>query len=128
VKPDQLMLYRISKQSVYRALNQGMPQNELMDFLSQHCRHPLAQNIVSTLEEWCQAYGRIRFMDVLILQCDDAALAEQLKASRSIASHIQGEITPRDLIVRRENYQELLEALSDAGYMPRTQVPATNRP
>ncbi|MEW6522215.1 MAG: helicase-associated domain-containing protein [Bacillota bacterium] len=121
VKPDQLMLYRISKQSVYRALNNGMSKTQLMDFLSQHSRNPLSQNIVSTLEEWCQAYGRMRFLDVLILQCDDVAMAEELKASRRIAGFIQGELTPRDLIVKRESYHELLTALSEAGYMPRTQ-------
>ncbi|HAI21393.1 MAG TPA: hypothetical protein DCM14_05815 [Clostridiales bacterium UBA8153] len=119
VKPDQLMLYRISKQSVYRALTQGMTKAQLLEFLGKHSRHALAQNVVSTLNEWCQSYGRMRFLDVLILQCDDEAMAEELKASRRIANFIQGELTPRNLIVKREEYQELLSALSDSGYMPR---------
>jgi hypothetical protein len=126
VRPDQVMLYRLSRQSVYRSLSGGMNGRQLMEFLTRHSRNPLAPNIVSTLEEWCSAYGRLRILDVLILQCDDAALASELKASRRISGFIVGELTPRDLIVDRARYQELVEALSEEGHMPRTSVqPAT---
>ncbi len=119
VKPDQMLIYKISRQSIYRALSSGMSSQSIMAFLKRHSKNDIPQNVSYSIEEWSKGYGRVEFVDALILHCDSEELANEIKASKRMQSYVLGEVGPRHLIIDKSKYAEALEALQNEGYMPK---------
>lgn len=119
VKPDQMMVYRLTRQSIYRALTCGRTGEEIVSFLNAHSRSGIPQNVLCDLQEWCAAYGRVRFEEVCLLRCDSPALAELIRASRRTGPYILGAISPVALVVDKSQYSELLRELIADGHLPR---------
>lgn len=126
-KPDRMMIYHLSKETVYRALKEGLTAEEITAFLGERARAGLPQNVAYAIADWASAYGRLYFQDACLLRCSDEVLAAAVKASRRAGKFILGEITPRDLLVDRRDYPQLLEALVEDGHLPKPGISATNR-
>lgn len=119
VKVDQILTYKLSKESLHRALEQGLSWQEALLFLEQYSANPLPQNVRYSLEEWGRQYGRLEFMDVMLLRCADVQLAGEIKSSRKLKAYILGEVSPTHLVVPRADFQEILGLLTKEGYLPR---------
>jgi hypothetical protein len=117
-KPDWMMVYRVSRASVYRALRLGRGAGEILGLLEQHALNELPQNVAFSVRDWATAFGRIRFAAAFTLQCDTAALADELMASRSVRQYVLGRLSPTVLIVDRQRHADLIAALESEGYMP----------
>lgn len=128
VQPDQMMIYRLTKQSVYRALTCGWTGEKIIDFLATHSRSGIPQNVRCDLQEWCALYGRVRFEEVCLLRCDSPALAELIRASRRTGPYILGEISPVALIVDKSRYTDLLRELIADGHLPRPGIVSCTAP
>ncbi len=80
VRTDRAILYRLTRESVYRGLSEGVTGiPERLEALS---GKPLPQNVRHTLEEWEDRYAGLRLhRAALILTADtEAALQEMLRA------------------------------------------------
>ena len=124
-RTDRTLTYRLSRQSTYRGLKAGLSGQEILAFLRERSATGVPQNVAFDLESWAGAYGQVYLQAVTLLRCNDAILAQQIKASRRTARFVVGELTATDLIVREQEYRELLEALEADGLMPR---PGVDRP
>lgn len=122
VKPDQMLIYRITRQSIYRALSTGMSSQSILGFLGRHSKNDIPQNVSYSIEEWSKGYGRVEFVDALVLQCDTEDLANEIRASKRMQPFVIGQISPRHLIIDRTKHVEALEALQGDGYMPKPGV------
>lgn len=122
VQADRVLLFRLSRDSFYRALKVGKSPAEAISFLVKHSKYPLPQNVAFSLQEWGKEYGRLYLFQALLLRCRDEQLATEIKASSRFAPYILGEITPRDLIVSERSAPELLQLLEKEGYFPRPGV------
>jgi len=118
-KPDQMLIYRITRQSVYRALVRGMGARDIMDFLETYSRNPLPQNVRYSVEEWCRGYGRLEFIDAVVLRCETEDLANQVKALKRLQPIILGAIGPCHLLIDRSRHEEAIQVLEEEGYMPK---------
>lgn len=116
---DVVLTYTISKYSIYRALVSGMSTDEILAHLERWTGKPPSQNVRYTIAGWGESYGRIEFRDVLLLRCDSEDLARELRAVPEVARYVRGEITPRDLIVDREHYDQLVQTLEQLDYLPK---------
>lgn len=121
-KSDQMMIFKISKESVYRALKVGMTVDSMLDFLKQYSRTAVPQNVDYALREWASRYGHLEFVDVLLLRCSDPSLAEEIKATPKFQHHVLGELGPTDLIIRRSGQHHFADQLEKLGYMPRPEI------
>ncbi|NPV69441.1 MAG: hypothetical protein HPY55_02190 [Firmicutes bacterium] len=119
VKPDQMLIYRISRESIYRALSGGMNASAILGFLRRHSKNEIPQNVAYSIEEWSKGYGRVEFVEALILHCDTEELCSEIKASKRMQQYIIGEVGPRHLVINRQYYREAVEALQSEGYMPK---------
>lgn len=119
IKPDQIMVYAISRDSVYRALCNGWTGDDIIGFLSGYSRSGVPQNVLCDLREWSDAYGRVRFQEVCLLSCDNPALAEAIRASRRTGPYILGAISPVALLIDKNQYDDILRALIADGHLPR---------
>ncbi len=124
-RSDRTLTYRLSRQSVYRALKTGMTGDAMLAFLGEHSATGVPQNVAFDLRAWAATYGQVYLQEVMLLRCASPILAQQVKASRRTARFVLGELGPTDLIVDGEHYRDLLEGLEADGIMPR---PTVERP
>lgn len=118
VKPDWMMVYRISRGSVYRALRMGRQADEILRLLEEHSMAEVPQNVSFSVRDWAATFGRIRFAAAFTLHCDSAALADELMASRAVRPYVLGRLSPTVLIVDRQKHADLVAALEAEGHMP----------
>lgn len=128
VKPDQMMIYRISRHSVYSALVHGYTPEAIERFLVNHSRIPVPQNILYSISHWATSYGRVEFEELLVLKCDSDELADELVHSVKVRPFIRERIGPKYIAVNRDTLDELINVLSEEGYMPRIAVPENVSP
>ncbi len=118
-KIDQMMIYRVHKESIYRALDNGMKKEAIISFLQEHSKTGLPQNVEYSIDEWARSYGKVFFQDVFLLRTTEQNIASEIKASPRLKGFIKGEVCPTALIVERGSYPQLLKKLKKMGYMPR---------
>ena len=68
------------------------------------------------------------FMDVMLLHCRDERLAQELKASKQIAKYILGEVSPTNLVISRERFEELKRLLEKNSIMPLAEIVTFEKP
>lgn len=122
VAVDRALTYRISKESIYRAGDDGMSGEAIVAFLRRHSEKPVPQNVEYSIREWGAHYGQVYFLDAFLLMTADADLARHIRAHPVLSSYIRGEVAPHALIVERHQCRELMDALKKAGYMPKSRV------
>ncbi len=119
LKSDQMMVFKLTRNSVYRALVLSYTPETIKAFLESHCKSPVPQNVSYSISHWGTSYGRLEFEEAILLKCDTAELADELLLSPRIRPHLQGKVGPRHLVVNRTSYDQLIAALADEGYMPK---------
>jgi hypothetical protein len=118
VKADWMMVYTLSRATVYRALRLGRRQEEVVGLLERHARNELPQNVQFSVRDWSTAFGRLWFGSAFIVNCETPALADELLASRTLGGFFRGRLSPTVLVVNRDDHAALLARLEDEGYMP----------
>jgi hypothetical protein len=113
-------VYRLDAQAVYESFEEGMALADILDGWEETLSLPMPNTVRAQLEEWWQAYGRVRIYEGLTVVefGDEYALAE-MKAVTSLAAHVVAEISPRLVIIRREALESLVAELEHAGYTPK---------
>ena len=119
---DQMSTYKFSAESIYNGLRSGFSLDEILAFLKAHSKTGVPQNVEMSIKDWAERYGQIYLMDVMLLRCKNARIAQEIKASKQIGRYILGEISPVDLVVSRPQSQELLALLEKQNYMPLPEI------
>ncbi len=122
VSVDQMLTYRIERDSVYRAAERGLKAEEMLHFLETYSKVPLPQNLRYSISDWAGRYGEIQFRSAFLLCTQTPELADEIKASKKLAPFIKGELSPSALIVPRGKYPSLVKRLQEAGYFPKTDI------
>jgi hypothetical protein len=116
------IVYKLSRQSVYHTLQEGKSVEDIMSFLEEYAKPPIPENVEETIKEWTSTYGRISFVDALLLRCDTEALADELKGSKKLSKFLIEQIAPTYFIIHRKDHQKLVEALEEEDYMPKPEI------
>ena len=119
---DQMSTYKLSTESIYNGLRSGFSLDEILVFLKTHSKTGIPQNVEVSIKDWAERYGQIYFMDVMLLRCKNAHIAQEIRTSKQIGKYILGEISPTDFVVSRQQSQELLALLEKQNYMPLPEV------
>ncbi|MDE0301123.1 MAG: helicase-associated domain-containing protein [Candidatus Poribacteria bacterium] len=119
---SQVITYKLTPQSIYNSLRAGMSVNEILAFLEAYSKTGIPQNVKLSIHEWGTRYGQVYFMDVMLLRCKNERLAQELKSNKQIAKHILGEVSPSDLVISRERFEELKRLLEKNNIMPLAEV------
>ncbi len=118
IQLDKMNRYMLTKQSILKGLEYGETLETILELLTEYSVIPISENVKHTLVDWTKNYGTISFMDVRILQCETKEIAEILKQQKDIKVWIIGEISPTHLIVKKNDFENLLEKLMHMGYQP----------
>jgi Helicase conserved C-terminal domain len=89
--------FKLTRESLLRAISDGMMIDEIITFLNEHSQKDLAQNVIYTLHDWSRQYKETRISQVVLIEVEDEILATELCSSAKL----------RDLGLRRIGPQAL---------------------
>lgn len=121
VRTDQMDVYRLTKASFEQGVEHGRTMESVLRFMETHAWSGVPENIQDAMELWSLQYGRVHFAEVMLLRCEDSAVAAEVKeALLREPSGLAGiePIGDRDFIVDRDRARELGKALDKAGIAP----------
>jgi hypothetical protein len=114
---DQLSVYKLSKESLRRALEQGRKGEELLALLEKYAMYGVPDNVRLTVEQWTKPFGRIGFEQVLLLRCAEEETGDALTRLSGTSGLLGERLGDRHFIVRPEAWKSLSTVLEKAGFM-----------
>ncbi len=111
--------YALSRESVYRALQDGVEIAEIVTFLEGASTAAVPQNVLRSLEEWSEHHQRIRFhRDVTLCMAASEQLMGNVWDAPETASHLARRLTPTVSMVHSGHQAPLVEQLVHLGFLP----------
>ena len=88
--PEHVHFYRVTPISIWNAAALGLPLREILDFLVDRSRYPVAPAVLAEIERWYRRYGLLRFVPgeragLLRMEVGDPRVLAELLESKSIA-------------------------------------------
>jgi len=112
------MVYRISEQSIRRALDTGRTAGELHALFTRHSKTPVPQGLTYLIDDVARRHGQLRVgMAASFLRCEDPALLAQAVASAAM-DRLEARILAPTVAVSQAPIGEVLTALRTAGFAP----------
>jgi hypothetical protein len=112
--------YRVSKASLYRALDAGVTAAEVLSFLNKYVSRPIPQNVEFSLRDWASQYGAVRFYDGLVVAAQDRDKADEIARLPAVEPYVRGRRELHAVEIERRDYRAVREALTAAGYLPQS--------
>lgn len=113
---DTARHYRLSKESIGRALPLGYSAVTVTQKLQELTQMDLPQNIQYSLLEWESAYGQIEIGPVFLLRCKSEELANRLKMHPEIKAYLQEHLSATDFIVYEKDVPQLFLLIEKEGF------------
>ncbi len=112
------MVYRISEQSIRRALDTGKTAGELHTLFDRHSRTPVPQSLTYLIDDVARRHGQLRVgMAASFVRCEDPALLAQAVGSPA-AERLEMRLLAPTVAVSQAAIAEVLAALRDGGFAP----------
>jgi hypothetical protein len=100
---EAVVNYRLTRESVYAALEEGVEAQQLLQTLERGSRHPLPPGVARTLSDWAARRERLSLrLDASVLEFADAAARDAALAARQVKGAAIGE---RFLLVQESEAQ-----------------------
>lgn len=117
---DQLLHYRITRQSVYAAFCRGWTAEDQIEWYSHHVgeKRTIPQNVRHSIESWGTGFGRIRLEEPLLLVCDSSELADEILHSKELSEYCVGRFSAHSIVLKKESAQTVLQKLQQSGHLP----------
>ncbi len=116
-------VYRITPQSVRRALDYGRSAAELHRMFADYSRTPVPQALTYLIDDVARRHGGLRTgTAAAYLRADDESLLSQLMADRDVSDLGLQRLAPT-VLISQVRTAELLSGLRAAGYLPVEESP-----
>jgi len=112
------MVYRISEQSIRRALDTGLTASEIHTLFNRHSRTPVPQGLSYLVDDVARRHGQLRVgMAASFVRCEDPALLTQAISAPALERLEVRALAPT-VAVSLSPIAEVLAALRAAGFAP----------
>jgi hypothetical protein len=112
------MVYRLSEQSIRRALDTGRTAGALHAFFAKHSKTPVPQGLTYLIDDVARRHGQIRIgMASSFIRCEDPSLLAQA-VSLPGAAQLDLRLVAPTVAVSQASIAEVLAALRAAGLAP----------
>lgn len=128
VRHDRVSVYGLNKESVSRAVEDGLPPDEIVSFLEKNGGKGLPQNVAHSVHDWARRIKRLDLLQATLIEVADAVVLDELMASRKTKRYVARRLSPTVAIAllpeplasgREDPVQRLMKELKAAGYLPR---------
>ncbi|HET9876671.1 MAG TPA: helicase-associated domain-containing protein [Mycobacterium sp.] len=112
------MVYRVSEQTIRRALDVGRTGAALQAFFEKHSKTPVPQGLIYLIHDVARRHGQLRIGTAMsFVRCEDPALLAQAVAVPS-AEQLGLRVLAPTVAVSQAPIADVLAALRDAGFAP----------
>jgi hypothetical protein len=112
------MVYRVSEQSVRRALDSGRTASEIHGLFERHSKTPIPQGLTYLVDDVARRHGQLRVgMATSFVRCEDPALLTQAVAAPALDG-LQVRMLAPTVAVSQAPIADVLAALRQAGFVP----------
>lgn len=119
----QATMYRVSQDSVRRALDSGRTADELHELFTNHSATPVPQALSYLIDDVARRHGRLRGgAATSFLRCDDEVLLAEVLATSVAGDYELRRIAPT-VLISPYPLAGLLDALREAGFAPAAEGP-----
>lgn len=116
-REERQVIYRITQESVNRALRNGVTAEQITTFLNRATNNQTPLNVAETLLTWGGRYGTAKLEQVMVLRLADAGMADELKQHNNIGPLLGEQIGPVAFLIPAEHAAEIRRLLTDLGYL-----------
>jgi hypothetical protein len=114
------LTYVISRDSFYRALDDGLAAEEVKHFLANRSVKDLPQNLVFSLDDWAERYGEVGFVEGTFLVTEDAGRLEEIAKVTELAGRSDKPVNLCGFRIPSSDYETIYGKLTEAGFLPAT--------
>lgn len=112
------MVYRISEQSIRRALDTGLSASEMHALFAKHSRTPVPQGLTYLIDDVARRHGQLRVgMVASFIRCEDPSLLTQAVSTPAVERLNVRALAPT-VAVSQSPIADVLAALRTAGFAP----------
>jgi hypothetical protein len=114
---DRANTYKITEQSIERALDAGWRRDDVLQFLRDGSQLGLPENIEQTLKGWIGHRGDVEFHDLCLITVHRSQI-RRLEGNKRVKPYILHRFAPGMYAVDRANKEEFRRVLADCGFAP----------
>jgi hypothetical protein len=115
---DELIHYKMDKDSIYRAMVNGFDIDEIIGVISEFSQKEPPQNVMYSLRKWGSQYGLLQFYKGVVLCAEKEKLAEEIGIMLEKMQIEKKQLNGRCFIIDREDYKKVYDMLMDIDYLP----------
>jgi hypothetical protein len=109
----------LTRESIRRALDQGISGKAIVEFLQTHARTGIPQNVAYLINEVSDKHGHIHIGRAqMYVQVDSPLVLKELQARRELKDYFVRTLGDRVAILNAPEPDKLLKDLRKAGYLP----------
>jgi len=111
---DRVAHYRLTRDSVYRGLQEGLSAAVIQEFLTRHSQTPLPQNIAYSLDDWQRLHDRVHVhRTTTLLEAGSEAEMDELLAR--LPEGVATRLTPTWALLKKPHTAATQQALAATG-------------
>ena len=111
--------YAITKDSLRGALDEGIEEGEILEFLETHSKTGVPENVRRFVLETCGKHGHIKIgLGGCYLHVEDPLILTELKSSKTFKAMVQKDLSGSAAILTEENPNKVARLLRKLGYFP----------
>lgn len=117
VSVSQVMVYRLTRDTFLRAMQEGRNPDVFIDFLLNNSRDPLPENVLVTLKDWRGGAKQVRLRTWHVLESDDPLVIAELEHHRRWRERLNTIDAHKAIRYQGMTKAELKRALEKDGYI-----------
>jgi hypothetical protein len=118
IRHEHIAVYRLTRETVMRALNHGRSADATVRFLEGHAKYGVPENVKTAISQWGDRQSQLRVETATVLRLRDETTAKTICRDERIAPLLGEALGPTAWIVRSDKASELRALLEKIGYSP----------
>ncbi len=116
---DLSVRYLLTEDDLLHLLEHGVSFERVVRFLQRASGETVPPSVLAKMRAWRQRYGQVVIGKHLVMETASAQVLQRLRAQPQVAKHIIKVVGPQTALIRGEAEEELVQALREAGHVPR---------
>jgi len=112
VKTDVVSTFQITEESIFRAVEMGLRETEILEFLQKESSKPVPDNVVRSIEDWTSQTTFAVVSDVTIFETDTERELDHLMLLEEFTKYVERRIGPKAVILEGD-IESLTEDLEE---------------